>query len=113
MLVNNVGGYWNTRHVTTDGLEHTFAVNHLAPYLLTNLLLERLVSSGPSRVVTVSSNAQAMGHIDFEDLQGERDYSGARAYNQSKLANLLFTYELARRLAGHLESPPTPFIPEW
>ena len=98
VLVNNVGGYWNTRRVTADGLEHTFAVNHLAPFLLTNLLLERLVSSGPARVVTVSSNAQAMGQIDFEDLQGERDYSGARAYNQSKLANLLFTYELARRL---------------
>ncbi len=98
VLVNNVGGYWNTRHVTADGLEHTFAVNHLAPYLLTNLLLERLVNSGPARVVTVSSNAQAMGQIDFEDLQGERSYSGARAYNQSKLANLLFTYELARRL---------------
>ena len=100
VLVNNVGGYWNTRRVTADGLEHTFAVNHLAPFLLTNLLLERLVSSGASRVVTVSSNAQAMGQIDFEDLQGERDYSGARAYNQSKLANLLFTYELARRLEG-------------
>ena len=100
VLVNNVGGYWNTRRVTADGLEHTFAVNHLAPFLLTNLLLERLVSSGPARVVTVSSNAQAMGQIAFEDLQGERDYSGARAYNQSKLANLLFTYELARRLAA-------------
>ena len=98
VLVNNVGGYWNTRHVTADGLEHTFALNHLAPFLLTNLLLDRLVRSAPARVVTVSSNAQAMGRIDFDDLQGERSYSGSRAYDQSKLANVLFTYELARRL---------------
>jgi len=98
VLVNNVGGYWNTRHVTADGLEHTFALNHLAPFLLTNLLLDRLKQSAPARVVTVSSNAQAMGRIDFDDLQGERSYSGSRAYNQSKLANVLFTYELAKRL---------------
>jgi retinol dehydrogenase 14 len=98
VLVNNVGGYWNTRHVTEDGLEHTFAVNHLAPFLLTNLLLDRLAEGAPSRVVTVASNAHSLGRIDFEDLQGERAYSGARAYNQSKLANVLFTYELARRL---------------
>lgn len=98
VLVNNVGGYWNTRHVTADGLERTFALNHLAPFLLTNLLLDRLKQSAPARVVTVSSNAQAMGRIDFEDLQGERSYSGARAYNQSKLTNVLFTFELARRL---------------
>ena len=100
VLINNVGGYWNTRHVTPDGLEHTFALNHLAPFLLTNLLLDRLRESAPARVVTVSSNAQAMGQIDFDDLQGERSYSGARAYNQSKLANVLFTYELARKLQG-------------
>jgi NAD(P)-dependent dehydrogenase (short-subunit alcohol dehydrogenase family) len=98
VLVNNVGGYWSTRHVTADGLERTFAVNHLAPFLLTDLLRERLMESAPSRVVTVSSNAQAMGKIDFDDLQGERDYSGSDAYDQSKLANVLFTYELARRL---------------
>jgi retinol dehydrogenase 14 len=100
VLVNNVGGYWNTRHVTADGLERTFAVNHLAPFLLTNLLLDRLKRSSPARVVTVSSGAQAMGRIAFADLQGERSYSGQRAYNQSKLANVLFTYELARRLRG-------------
>jgi NAD(P)-dependent dehydrogenase (short-subunit alcohol dehydrogenase family) len=100
VLVNNVGGYWNTRHVTADGLERTFALNHLAPFLLTDLLLDRLKRSAPARVVTVSSNAQAMGQIDFDDLQGERSYSGARAYNQSKLANVMFTYELARRLQG-------------
>ncbi len=100
VLVNNVGGYWNTRHVTADGLERTFAVNHLAPFLLTQLLLERLGESGTARVVTVSSNAHTAGRIDFEDLQGERSYSGERAYSQSKLANILFTYELARRLQG-------------
>ena len=100
VLVNNVGGYWNTRHVTEDGLEHTFAVNHLAPFLLTNLLLDRLAQSPVARVVTVASQAHTMGRIDFDDLQGERSYSGVRAYNQSKLANLLFTYELARRLRG-------------
>jgi retinol dehydrogenase-14 len=100
VLVNNVGGYWNTRHVTADGLERTFALNHLASFLLTNLLLDRLTRSAPARVVTVSSNAQAMGRIGFADLQGEGSYSGARAYNQSKLANVMFTYELARRLRG-------------
>jgi NAD(P)-dependent dehydrogenase (short-subunit alcohol dehydrogenase family) len=100
MLINNVGGYWNTRRVTVDGLEHTFALNHLAPFLLTSLLIDRLKQSDPARVVTVASNAQALGRIDFDDLQGERSYSGARAYNQSKLADVLFTYELARRLRG-------------
>jgi NAD(P)-dependent dehydrogenase (short-subunit alcohol dehydrogenase family) len=100
VLVNNVGGFWATRRVTADGLEHTFAVNHLAPFLLTNLLLDRLIASAPARVVTVSSGAQAMGKIDFGDPQGERGYSGQKAYNQSKLANVLFTFELARRLQG-------------
>jgi NAD(P)-dependent dehydrogenase (short-subunit alcohol dehydrogenase family) len=100
VLVNNVGGFWATRHLTADGLEHTFALNHLGPFLLTNLLLERLTACAPARVVTVSSGAQALGKIDLDDLQGERTYSGQRAYNQSKLANVMFTYELARRLAG-------------
>jgi NAD(P)-dependent dehydrogenase (short-subunit alcohol dehydrogenase family) len=95
-----VGGFWAHRHITADGLEHTFALNHLAPFLLTNLLWDRLVASAPARVVTVSSGAQAMGRIDFDDLQGERRWSGQRAYNQSKLANVMFTYELARRLDG-------------
>ena len=98
VLVNNVGGFWAHRHVTADGLERTFALNHLAPFLLTNLLLDRLTASAPARIVTVSSGAQAMGRIDFDDLQGERNYSGQRAYSQSKLANVMFTYELARRL---------------
>ena len=98
VLVNNVGGFWAHRHVTPDGLEHTFALNHLAPFLLTSLLLERLIASAPARVVTVASGAQSMGKIDFGDLMGEQDYSGQRAYNQSKLANVMFTYELARRV---------------
>jgi retinol dehydrogenase-14 len=100
VLINNVGGFWANRHVTADGLEHTFALNHLAPFLLTNLLLDRLIASAPARVVTVSSGAQSMGSIDFDDLMGARKYSGQRAYNQSKIANVMFTYELARRLRG-------------
>ena len=100
VLLNNVGGFWAHRHVTADGLEHTFALNHLAPFLLTSLLLERLMASAPARVVTVSSGAQAQGKVDFDDLMGERKYSGQRAYSQSKLANVMFTYELARRLEG-------------
>src|SRR6266581_9656845 len=116
VLVNNVGGYWNTRHVTSDGFERTFALNHLAPFLLTNLLLDRLKQSAPARVVTVASHVQAMGRIDFDDLQGERSYSGARAYSQSKLANVLFTYALARRFpassvtANALHPRPDPNI---
>jgi retinol dehydrogenase-14 len=100
VLVNNAGGFWAHRHVTADGLERTFALNHLAPFLLTNLLLDRLKADAPSRVVTVSSGASSAGRIEFDDLQGARDYSGQRAYNQSKLANVMFTNELARRLAG-------------
>jgi NAD(P)-dependent dehydrogenase (short-subunit alcohol dehydrogenase family) len=100
VLVNNVGGYWNTRHVTADGLERTFALNHLAPFLLTSLLLDRLTQSAPARVVTVASHAHRTGRIDFDDLQGTRSYSGSRAYDQSKLANVLLTYELARRLGS-------------
>jgi retinol dehydrogenase 14 len=100
VLVNNVGGFWAHRHVTADGLERTFALNHLASFLLTNLLLDRLTASAPARIVTVSSGAQARGRIDVDDLQGEQNYSGQRAYSQSKLANVMFTYELARRLEG-------------
>ena len=100
VLVNNVGGFWASRHVTADGLERTFAVNHLAGFLLTSLLLDLLKASAPARIVTVSSNSQATGKLDFTDLQGERRYSGQQAYSQSKLANVMFTYELARRLDG-------------
>ena len=100
VLVNNAGGYWATRHVTPDGLEWTFAVNHLAYFLLTSLLLDLLRASAPARVVNVTSSAQAFGDIRLDDLQFERRYQGQAAYNQSKLANVLFTYELARRLEG-------------
>jgi retinol dehydrogenase-14 len=100
VLVNNVGGFWAHRHSTADGLEHTFALNHLASFLLTSLLLDRLKASAPARVVNVSSHVQAEGRIDFEDLQGAHAYSAPAAYNQSKLANVMFTNELARRLEG-------------
>ena len=100
VLVNNVGGFWAHRHVTADGLELTFALNHLAPFLLTSLLVERMREQEHARIVTVTSSAEALGTIDFDDLQGSRKYSGQRAYNQSKLADVLFTFELARRLRG-------------
>jgi retinol dehydrogenase-14 len=74
VLLNNVGGFWAHRHVTADGFERTFALNHLAPFLLTDLLLDRLIASSPSRIVTVSSGAQSIGRIDFDDLMGERKY---------------------------------------
>jgi retinol dehydrogenase 14 len=100
VLINNVGGFWAHRHSTADGLEHTFALNHLASFLLTNLLLDRLKASAPARVVNVSSHVQAEGRIEFDDLQSAGNYSGQSAYSQSKLANIMFTNELARRLEG-------------
>jgi retinol dehydrogenase 14 len=100
VLVNNAGVSLRRRLLTTDGLETTFAVNHLAPFLLTNLLLERLEESTPARIVNVTSTAFRHGRIRFDDLQGERRWSGIRAYNQSKLATVFFTLELARRLEG-------------
>jgi NAD(P)-dependent dehydrogenase (short-subunit alcohol dehydrogenase family) len=100
VLVNCAGAFFRDRRVTIDGLEMTFALNHLAYLLLTTLLLDLLQGSAPARVVNVTSGAQSMGRIDLEDLQGKRRYRGQRAYNQSKLANVLFTYELARRLQG-------------
>jgi NAD(P)-dependent dehydrogenase (short-subunit alcohol dehydrogenase family) len=100
VLVNNAGVSLSARSVTPDGVETTFAVNHLAPFLLTNLVLDALRSAAPSRVVTVTSTAFRQARIRFDDLQGERRFRGIRAYNQSKLANVLFTLELARRLEG-------------
>ena len=100
VLVNNVGGFWASRRVTADGLEHTFALNHLAGFLLTDLLLDRLKASAPARIVTVSSGAHTSGTMNFDDLQRANGYSASRAYNQSKLANVMFTYQLARRLNG-------------
>jgi NAD(P)-dependent dehydrogenase (short-subunit alcohol dehydrogenase family) len=101
VLVNNAGVV-NLRHATTvDGIETVFAVNHLAYFLLTALLLDRLKASGPARVVNVASEAHRFARtIDFDDLGHERRYRGMRVYGHSKLANILFTYELARRLAG-------------
>ena len=100
VLINNAGVIRSKRITTADGLEMTFAVNHLAYFLLTNLLLDVLKASAPSRIVNVASGEQRNGTIDFDDLQGEKGYKGAKAYSQSKLATVLFTYELARRLEG-------------
>lgn len=100
VLVNNAGGIFKTRQETVDGLEVTFALDHLGYFLLTNLLLDRLKASAPARIVNVSSGAHLMGRIDFDDLQGRRRYSSWGAYGQAKLANILFTRELARRLQG-------------
>jgi len=100
MLVNNAGAEFEHREMTVDGLERTFAVNHLAPFLLTTLLLDLIEASAPARIVTVSSVGRRYASIDFDDLQTARAYTHSRAYGQSKLANVLFTYELARRLAG-------------
>lgn len=101
VLLNNAGGVFMTRQTTVDGYEHTFAVNHLAPFLLTNLLLDRIKADAPSRIITVSSMAHKGQRIHLDDLnQTKRGYSAWRAYGESKLANLLFTYALARRLEG-------------
>jgi NAD(P)-dependent dehydrogenase (short-subunit alcohol dehydrogenase family) len=97
VLVNNAGGINGERWLTEDGIETTWAVNHLACFLLTNLLREALEAGAPARVVTVSSDAHRRGRIDFDDPGGARDYTPWRAYAQSKLANILFTRELARR----------------
>jgi retinol dehydrogenase 14 len=100
VLVNNAGMTSGSRTETVDGIETVFATNHLAPFLLTNLLLPVLTASAPARIVNVSSGAQAMGKIDFDDLESVRSYGEIRVYNASKLANILFTYELARRITG-------------
>jgi retinol dehydrogenase-14 len=100
VLINNAGLIPPRREVTVDGLEMQLAVNHLAPFLLTNLLLEPLRRGAPSRVITVSSTTHQGAQIDFDDLQSERTYEADEVYAATKLMNLLFTYELARRLAG-------------
>jgi len=100
VLVNNAGIAPIKRSVTVDGIETTLAVNYLAPFLLTNLLLERLKSSAPSRAVNVAGDFHRKATLRFDDLMSERDYNGVRANNQAKLALILFTYELARRLEG-------------
>jgi NAD(P)-dependent dehydrogenase (short-subunit alcohol dehydrogenase family) len=100
VLVNNAGAFFNARHVTPYGVEATFLVNHLAPFLLTNLLLETVQASAPARIVNVASDANAYGTLDLDDLTFRRFYFGFQAYARSKLANVLFTYELSRRLQG-------------
>lgn len=100
VLVNNVGGFFQKRVESADGIEMTFALNHLTPFLLTNLLIDSLRLKAPSRIVTVSSGAHVGSAMRFDDLEGRKTYGGWKAYGQSKLANLLFTYELSRRLSG-------------
>jgi retinol dehydrogenase 12 len=101
VLVNNAGAMFTKRRQTVDGLEMTFALNHLGYFLLTNLLLNTLKASAPSRVVNVASEAHRfVSKIDFDDPQGQKKYGGWHAYGQSKFANILFTHELARRLSG-------------
>ena len=100
VLINNHGVLMPKRSITEDGLESTFAINHIGYFLTANVLLEALKRSAPSRIVNVASAAHAYGHIDINNLQGERHYSAVRAYANSKLANVLFTRALARRLTG-------------
>lgn len=100
VLVNNAGAVFLGRQESADGFEMTLAVNHLAPFLLTNLLLDKLRQSAPARVITVASDAHANATLDLDDLQMEQDYAIMKAYGRSKLANILFSYELARRLDG-------------
>jgi NAD(P)-dependent dehydrogenase (short-subunit alcohol dehydrogenase family) len=100
VLINNAGAHFVKRQETVDGLENTFALNHLACFLLTGLLLDRLKASAPARIVNVASAAHVGIRLDFDDLQSTHDYADWPAYKRSKLANVLFTYELARRLNG-------------
>lgn len=100
VLVNNAGGAVMERTLSQDGIERTLAVNHLAPFLLTNLLLDLLKGSAPARIVNVASEAHRGGRFSFDDLQNEHRYRAFQVYGQTKLQNVMFTYELARRLMG-------------
>ncbi len=100
VLVNNAGGWFQKREVTVDGLEMNFAFNHLAYFLLTYLLMNTLIASAPARIINVTSQMYKGSKIDFSDLQAERSYNRAKNYGSSKLANILFTVELAHRLEG-------------
>src|SRR5262249_46464901 len=100
VLLNNAGAIFWRRSVTAEGFERTFALNHMAYFALTELLRARLVASAPARVVNVASEAHRGAVLDFADLQSAHGYSGWRAYQRSKLANILHTRELARRLSG-------------
>lgn len=100
VLINNAGIFMTSRRLTADGYEMTFAVNHLAPFLLTHLLLDLLKKSAPSRIITIASVAHQRAKLDMDNLQGEKHFTGYGAYALSKLGNILFTYELAERLKG-------------
>jgi len=100
VLINNAGVLLKKRTVTEDEIETTLAVNHLAPFLLTNLLLDMLRASAPARIINVACEGHRRARIDFKNLQLEGNYTAVKAYNQSKLANVMFTYELTRRLEG-------------
>jgi NAD(P)-dependent dehydrogenase (short-subunit alcohol dehydrogenase family) len=100
VLINNAGAIYETWRRTPDGFEATWQVNHLAPFLLTNLLLDRLIASAPARVVTVASGSHKGARINFESIDARHGYTMLKAYGRSKLANVLFAFELARRLAG-------------
>lgn len=100
VLLNNAGAYFTSRQLSADGIEMTWALNHLSYFILTVLLLDTLKASGPARIVNVSSDSHRNGKINFDDLQMEKSYAPLAAYSQSKLANILFTYELARKLEG-------------
>jgi len=100
VLINNAGAMFADRRVTPEGLELTFALNHMAYFVLTEALREKLIASAPARIVSTSSTAHEGASLDFSDLQSARGYSGFKVYGRSKLANILFTRELARRLAG-------------
>jgi NAD(P)-dependent dehydrogenase (short-subunit alcohol dehydrogenase family) len=100
VLINNAGAVFSHRRVTPEGLELTFALNHMAYFVLTEALRDKLIASAPARIVSTSSSAHQGASLDFGDLQSAKSYSGFRVYGRSKLANILFTRELARRLAG-------------
>ncbi len=100
LLINNAGAVFLNRQQTEDGIEKTFALNHLSYFLLTNLLMDLLVASAPSRIINVTSAIHEQASLDFDDLQNRRGYNGVVAYSRSKLANVIFTYELANRLWG-------------
>ena len=102
VLLNNAGGYFTKHEITSDGLEMTFALNHMSYFLLTNKLMELLKYSAPARIVNVSSDAHYGVNMEFENLNGEQEYKAWKAYQKSKLANVLFTYELLKKVPGNI-----------
>jgi NAD(P)-dependent dehydrogenase (short-subunit alcohol dehydrogenase family) len=100
VLINNAGALFSNRRVTSEGLEFTFALNHMSYFVLTEALRERVIASAPARIISTSSTAHQGAKLDFNDLQSAKGYGGLKVYGRSKLANILFTRELARRLAG-------------